>query len=326
MKKIVIIIISILLIALIGFGVLYDTTIDKCILEIEGVKYQEEDFAKYYSLVELEQDSASEEIEVAEVYNQYVNVKIFLREAQKYGITLTEEEKAGIEKKYESDDVDKNKLSELGISKEEYVRYYSEVMLASKFMQVAGTYYPMSDEEYLLYREQYAYGFKMYNYRILQVEAVPTAGEGEEKVVSDEDKQLAKNKIEEALTKIKNGEDFEKIAGEYGTYRVIATVDGYTLSNGQLETMPLLYLDESVTNLQLYAELIDINAGEYTNIVEDGDSYMFAKLESVDEGLDESSEARLKKDINTVYAQRAVISNTKVIRNLTKIKNVIADK
>lgn len=326
MAKVLISAISTLLTVLIGFAVVYDTTIDKCILEIEGVKYQEEDFGKYYRLVELEQDSTTEELNASDVYNQYVNVKIFLGEAQKYGITLTEDEKKDIEKKYESEDVDKNKLTELGISKEEYIRYYSEVMLASKFMQEAGTYYFMPEDDYLAYREQYSYGFKMYNYRILQVSAIPTSGDGEEKVVSNEDKQLARTKIEEALTKIKNGEDFEKIASEYGTYRIIVTADGYTLANGQLETMSLLYLNEAVTNLQLYAELININAGEYTSIIEDDDSYLFAKLESIEEGLDEASEARLKKDINTSYAQRAIISNTEVIRNRTKIKKVIGDK
>lgn len=327
LRKSVIICISILLVFLVGFVALYDISIDKCILEVEGVKYQEDDFAKYYKLVELENamSQSGEPLDVYDVYEQYVNIKIYLRQANQHGITLTEEEKKSIEENYDSENLDKNVLEEFGITKEEYIRYYIEVMLASKFIRDAGTYYQMPESDYPEYRDAYSDGFKMYNYRILQVSAVPTFGEDEEKTVSDEDRQLAKSKAEEALDKIKSGEDFEEIAGEYGSYRIVATIDGYTISNGQLETMPLLYLNEAVENLDLYTELVSLSAGEYTSIIEEGDSYLFAKLESVEEGLDEASEARLRSDINTLYAQQFISSNTKVIKNLTKVKRVIND-
>lgn len=324
LKKVFIGIISVLLIATIIFVALYDSVIDNCMLEVAGIKYEKDDFVKYYKLVAIEE--GSEEIDVSDVYEQYVAIKVYLQKAQQHKLALSDDEIKSIEENYDSDAVDKTKLEANGITKEEYLKYYEEVMLASKFIQDAGEYYQMSETDYETYKSQYSDGFKMYNYRILQV--IPTAtgeGDGEEKVTSDEDKQLAKSKAEEALEKIKSGEDFEEIAQEYGSYRLVSGLDGYTLSNGQLETMPLLYLSESVTNTQLYNELIELADGEYTNIVEDGDNYLFAKLESTEDGLSEAAEERLKSDINTTYAQSYIANNTQIIRYLARAKNAVKD-
>lgn len=320
LKKVFICIISVLLIATVMFVAVYDSAIDNCVLEIAGTKYEKDDFAKYYKLVEFE-EGENAELDVSDIYEQYTTIKVYLQLAQQHNVTLTEEETKSIEEKYASESVDKTKLAATGITKEEYVKYYGEVMLASKFMQDAGKYYPMPETDYEVYKTQYSDGFKMYSYRILQVTPTPTEGDGEEKTLSEADKQLAKTKVEEALNKAKSGEDFEKIAEEYGSYRLVATLDGYTLSNGQLEKMPLLYLSESVTNTQLYNELVELSAGEYTSIVEDGDSYLFAKLENIEEGLDEASEARLKSDINTMYAQNYIGGNTQIIRYLSRAKS-----
>lgn len=322
LKKVIVGVMSVLIIGIIMFAAIYDRAVDDCVLEIGSVKYEKDDFVKYYKLVEFE-EASEEAMDVSEVYEQYITVKAYLQKANQYNLALTEEETKAIEESYESEDVDKAKLTAIGITKEEYIRYYSEVMLASKFMQNSGTYYAMPESDYEIYKAQYSDGFKMYGYRILQVSPTATEGEGEEKTLSEADKELAKTNAETALEKIKNGEDFEEVAQEYGSYRLISTMEGYALSNGQLETMPLLYLSESVTNTELYSELVELSVGECTNIIQDGDDYMFAKLESLEDGLDEASETRFKSDLNTMYAQSYIANNTQIIRYLTRAKKAV---
>lgn len=322
LKKVIVGVMTVLIIGIIMFAAVYDRAVDDCILKIGAEEYEKDDFVKYYKLVEFE-EASEEELDVSDVYEQYITIKAYLQKANQYKLTLTEEETKSIEENYDSENVDKVKLTAIGITKEEYIRYYSEVMLASKFMQNAGTYYSMPETDYELYKAQYSDGFKMYSYRVLQVTPTATEGEGEEKTLSEADKELAKTNAETALEKVKNGEDFEEVAQEYGSYRLISTMEGYALSNGQLETMPLLYLSESVTNADLYSELINLSAGECTNIIQDGDDYMFAKLESLEDGLDEASETRFKSDLNTMYAQSYIANNTQIIRYLSRAKKAV---
>lgn len=318
MQKIGIIAISVVLLALIVFVVIYDSAIDKCVLKINGEKYDLEDFDNYLALLEFEQ---GEDVSAKDVYEQYVNIKLFHQKAKEHGVILTEDEIKSLEENYESENVDKEKLEKIGFSKDKYMKYYQETLLASKFMEQSGEYYPMSEEEYLASREQYADMLKMYNYRVLQV--LPDAvEEGSEEPSAEEKKQQAKTKIDAALEKLKNGEEFETVAQEYGTYRFVTTVSGaYSLVNGQLESMPLLYLSEAVTNATLYAELIKLEPGNYTNIIEDGDGYVVAYLESIDEEPSEEADERLKSDLNTMHAQQYVLGTTEIIRNTAKINS-----
>ena len=318
MQKIGIISIAIFLIALIVFVVIYDSVIDTCVLKINGEKYDLEDFDNYLALIEFEQ---GQDVEAKDIYEQYVNIKLFHQKAEERGLALTEDEIKSLDENYESENVDKAKLEQIGFSKDKYMKYYQESLLASKFMEQSGEYYPMSEEEYLVNREQYVDMLKMYNYRVLQV-SPDAVEEGAEEPSAEEKKQQAKTKIEAALEKLKNGEDFETVAKDNGTYRFVTTVSGgYSLINGQLESMPLLYLSEAVTNATLYAELIKLEPGNYTNIIEDGDGYVVAYLESVEETPSAEADARLKKDLNTMYAQQYVLGTTEIIRNTAKINN-----
>lgn len=318
MQKIGIIAISVVLLVLIIFVAIYDSAIDKCILKIDGVEYDLDDFNNYLALIEFEQ---GQDVEAKDIYEQYVNIKLFHQKAKERGTTLTEDEIKSLEDNYESENVDKEKLAQIGFSKDDYMKYYQETMLASKFMEEAGEFYPMSEEEYLANREQYLDMLKMYNYRVLQV-APDSVEEGEEEPSEEEKKQQAKSKIEAALEKIKGGEDFETVAQENGTYRFVTTVSGgYSLVNGQLESMPLLYLSEAITNSTLYNELVALEPGNYTNIIEEDNNYMVAYLESIDEEPTEEANDRLKSDLDTMYAQQVILSTTEIIRNTAKINS-----
>ncbi|MBR4110121.1 MAG: hypothetical protein IKK43_00275 [Clostridia bacterium] len=317
MQKIGIIAIAIFLLALIVFVIIYDSAIDKCVLKIDGVKYDLEDFDNYITLLEFEQN---EEVDPKEVYEQYVNIKLFHQKAKEHGVTLTDDEIKSLEDNYESENVDKEKLAKIGFTKDDYMNYYKETLLASKFIENSGEYYPMSEIEYAASREQYVDMLKMYNYRVLQV-TPEQVEEGKEEISETERKQAAKVKMESSLERLKNGEDFETVAKENGTYRFVTTVSGgYSLVNGQTESMPLLYLNETVTNMTLYTELIALEPGNYTNIIEDGEGYVIAYLESIDETPSDEAEARLKKDLNTIYAQQYILGTTEVIRNTAKVK------
>lgn len=318
-KKIAIIVISIVLICLISFVAIYDSVGNTCVLKINGVEYNSEDFVKYLTLLEIEQGT---EVKPSDIYDQYVNMKIFNQKAKENNVALTEDEVKSLVDNYNSEDFDKQKFLDAGINEEEYMKYYKEAMLASKFINAAGEYYPMAEADYLASREQYVDQMKMYNYRILQVNKANTPAEGEEAKITEESKQAAKTKIEDALNRIKAGEEFETVSGEIGTYRFVSTINGgYSLVNGQIESWPLLYISEAMTNVDLFTELIKLNAGEYTSIIEDEDTYMFAKLETIEETPSEEAENRLKKDLNNLYAQQYILGSTEIIRNMSKIKN-----
>ena len=79
------------------------------------------------------------------------------------------------------------------------------------------------------------------------------------------------------------------------------------------EDSKFLTEDEEVSTHELFRRM--------TTIIEDEDTYMFAKLESIDENPSEEAENRLKKDLNNIYAQQFVMANSEIIRNMSKIKN-----
>ena len=71
--------IAIFLIALIVFVVIYDSVIDTCVLKINGEKYDLEDFDNYLALIEFEQ---GQDVEAKDIYEQYVNIKLFHQKAE----------------------------------------------------------------------------------------------------------------------------------------------------------------------------------------------------------------------------------------------------
>lgn len=320
MQKIGIIVISVLLIGLIIFVALYDSVIDKTVLKINGEKYSIEDFNNYVRLVELEQ---GENLDIKEMYENYVNTKLYYKKALDYGIVLTEEELAEIDEHYESEEVNKEALAQLGYTKEEYIKYINESTLASKFANEAPDYYPISEEDYLAYKNQMADELKLYNYRILEVYN-ETPEENADGTVTDEIKQATKTKIEGAADRIKAGEDFETVAKDVNdTYRLISGLSGYTLgTNGQLESIPKMYLEYSVPYEALYVELVELEAGNYTSIIETSAGYAFAKLESVDDELNEESDAAIRNALNAENAENYILATTEIIRNEIKINNV----
>lgn len=315
MQKIGIIAISIFLIVLIVFVLLYDSVIDKTILKINGEKYMTDDFNNFTCLLELEQGT---NIDSKSAYDEYINTKLYYQKALNSGITLTEDEIKELDEYYESESVNKEALSALGIEKDEYMNYLKEASLATKFTNSLGEYYPISDEAYALYKSENAELLKMYNYRIMQIShEIPE--DAEDTTVTEEIKQVTKSKIESVLERVKSGEDFETVAEEYGTLRIVQGLSGFQLiNNGQLESMPLVYLsDESI-----YLEIKGINQGEYTNIIETADGYEFAKLESIDENLTEEADAKLRSDLNTINAQQYITGTTEIIEYYAKVKNV----
>ena len=320
-QKIAIGIISVLLIGTIIFAAIYDSYINDCVLEVNGIKYSDEDFEKFLRMVEYENDSAYSEagVDIEDTFGKYADMKVLLQEANKHGVTLTEEEKKSIQEAYDSEDMDKEKLSIYGISREDFIKVCEESSLATKYEGVMGQYHYLSEEDYQLNRAQFSDGFKMYSYRIMQV--IPEKAEGEEdKPITEEDRQLAKTRAAEALEKVKNGEDFEKVAEEYGSLRITQNLAGqYNVINGALETLPLLYMNQ---DLPINKAIINAKAGEYTEIIYDNDSYSFAKVESVEEGLSEEAEAKVRSDLNNQYANEYIKANTVIVKNLSKAKKI----
>lgn len=316
MQKIGIIVISVFLIGLIIFVALYDSVIDKTILKINGEKYTVEDFNNFANLVELDQ---GQEMDLKELYEEYVNRKLYCQKALDFGITLTEEELKTIDEHYESAEVNKETLAQLGFTKEVYVEYLKQATLATKFSNMAPDMYPITDEQYVEYKKELADQLEMYNYRILEVyNEVPE--ESEDKTITEEIKQATKAKIEGALDRIKNGEDFETVANEYDPTGLSQLIEGYSV--GQVRSVPKMLLADTLQNEVLYSELLKLEAGNYTNIIETSNGYIVARLESVEPELNEEYDEAFRNALNAENAQQHILGTTEIIRNTGKIKNV----
>ena len=265
-KVIALAVIAFLAVGLIIFAVLYDAVFDKCILEINGVRYTKDDFIEYLTLARTEDPT----ITTDDGFTQYEQIKVLYQEAEKRGLTLTEDEINNINAAYES--ADKEALEAAGITSEKYANLYKQTILARNVQTKLVEDYPMPDEVYEQYKQAYADYLKTYEYRVLQVSAqtVETeetneAGETVSKGLTDEQiaeleaqyKDEAKAKAEEALAKIQAGEDFEEVAKDYGSYRFISTLNGYNIVNGSLESMPLLYLSNSMLDENLYNAIVN---------------------------------------------------------------------
>ena len=150
-----------------------------------------------------------EELTKKDIVEQMKMVKFLSAEAKKNGIALTEEEETEIKKNAEDfmSSVGQDDLTQTGITEDTMIRVYEENALASKYHNkvIEDAKIEVSDEE--------ARQFKTYN---LLFETFEYDDNGQKVEYSAKKKAEQKQKAEEALARIKNGEtNLAKLAKEY---------------------------------------------------------------------------------------------------------------
>lgn len=338
-KRIVIIaILAILILVGILFAIVYDSSINNCILEINDVKYTIEDFESYLKVYSYEtpiEKGKSEAEYIRDAYDNYVSTNMYYHAAHNIGgLGVNDTIKNSLTERYNAS---KESFEKANITLDEYIAVYGKVEVANDLFSNASEYYEVTNE--LLQQSIGDDKIETYSYRVLQVSipAVETTTkdedgnevelnltEEEKAQKAKENKDTAKSKAEEALKKIRDdGEAFEEIAKEYGMFRFVPTLEGgYTVVNGNLEVASDLILESKIGNEKLYKELQKLKAGEYSEIVEDENSFSFVKLEEVTEGLNEDENKELKDQIAAYMLQTAIPQSTGVIRNLPMLKKI----
>ncbi len=163
------------------------------------------------------EDRVSREIEAkSTILDRLIENLLIMQEAKRFGIRVTEEEiqqaVAEVRKKNRLSEKDfLRALSEIGLTVEAYADNIKKDIIRSKFMRrVIGSRVNVSDDEIEFYYNRKGDAFILpVEIRLGQILLLTS------NKASENEKQETKSKAESILNKIKEGEDFEKLASRY---------------------------------------------------------------------------------------------------------------
>lgn len=334
-KKSVIIIVSFVILVLIGvIGLFFiEDVTTTYIVKINNIEYGKEDFSKFLALLlyETETELASHQHEEGEeldhshevdmkklktvALDNYIYQKKYYQEAIRKGLTIDQDSMDYIDNYYNTE-IDKERLQELGVTEDDFVKIYKELMLVRDFVRNIDQYYELPQGIYESYKQEAISMYNTYNLRTMQF----PIEENEDGIL---DKDAILEKAQTAMERVKAGEDFETVAKELASSRAVEMGDGYAIINGELESIPQLLIGNTFTDINLYNTIIELEEGEYTDIIETGSyAFMFVRLESITEGVSEEGEAKIQKLLTREYVIQLIESNTIVIRNTKALSKI----
>lgn len=324
---IIIIFIVIILIGIIGlFFIEEKTTTD--VVEINGIKYGKEEFIKYLKLAVYEREKIIEadltngedvedenNIDIKELkeeaYKNFINLKIYYQAAKSKGLNIEQDTIDYIENYYNSEEIDAERLAELGVTKEDFISIYKEFMLVQEFMGNIDTYYTLPEEVYKEYEENVkAAGlYNTYNLRTMQFN-ITTQEDGTNN--RDEVFETAKT----VMQRVKDGENFEELAAEFASNRLVQTNEGmYKFVNGELEGVAQLLIGNIYTDQDVYNAIMELEVGQYTELIETDEYFIFVKLEEINEGISDSDINTIKTLLTSDYAIQLINGSVEVVQN-----------
>jgi len=327
----VVVVLGIVLIGIIIGVFVYDANANSTIAEINRVKYNKSDFESYLKVWQYE--NGEEPVDLDEMYNNYKIYKLYTQYADNYHVELPSGEKVSTLTESEI-----TKLSEkYALTENEYMRVKTEIAEVDYLFANLQDYWIVSDEEYESHKGANADLFKMYDYRVMQVnveqpeeKSGDVSGDisGDEAISGDSDEQIRKNnaksKAVEALAKVKSGDSFEEVAKEYGASRITYSNGGYTIVNGTKETVSGLFMNSYVWDQNIIKALTTLKKGEYSEIYESEGYYMFVYLEDIREGLDKEDENNYKRQIANEHIQsEALMVDNRIALKRIKVEKLI---
>lgn len=225
-----------------------------------------------------------EELTKQDMISQIKMVKYLSKEAEKQGLSLTEEEKKTAKENAESfmSSVGEDDLKQTGITEDTMVKVYEENTLASKYHDkiVEDGNVTVSDEE--------ARQYKTYN---LLFETFDYDDNGQKVEFSAKKKAAQKKKAEEALARIRAGEDdLEALAKEYKAEKS----SEYTLG------------DDETTVKEYREAALKLKKNEVSDIVESEFGYHIIKMLNPNdkEATKEKKEELLQQKQNEYFTEQ----------------------
>lgn len=323
-KSIVVLgVLGIILLVIIGAVFIYDGKINTNIVEVNGEKYSKSDFESYVKVWQYQNGSTPVDMET--IFSNYQVYKLYSQYLEKYDVELPSGEQVPA-----LTDAEKTKLEQdYNLSESEYMRVKTEIAEIDYLFANLQKYWVVSEEEYNTHKEGNEDKFKMYDYRVMQVAVDPAPeksgdGSGDNSGDTSGDtseqarKDAAKSKAVIALAKVKSGDKFEDVAKEYGTTRITYTNGGYSIVNGNLESISGLYMDSYLWDANIIKALQTLKPGEYSEIYESESSYVFVYLENIREGLDEADKNSFKRQIANEHIQSSAV----IVPNRITFKSV----
>lgn len=247
------------------------------------------------------------------VYNFLIH-KIYLTSAINNNITLEENEIKSFSNDFNTNE---SVLNAANISKDDYIKYKEETAIVEKLKANFGEYYELPNDIYTKVRDSFIKDnlYKTYSFRIITIAY-------EDNLKSKEEKLIVANNV---INKIKAGEDFEKLAKEYGSSRITFAGNNYKLVNGDLEFATSPLLESKLNNKELYNAIIKMQNGEITEIMEDEQNtcYQILKLESIEDGFVGEGEKELKNILLNEYANDILADEIEYKVNQSAISKVL---
>jgi len=302
---VVVIVLGVLLFGIITAVFLYDAKLNTTIMEVNGKKYDKADFESYAKVWQYE--NGEEPVDLETIFNNFGIYKLYTQYADNYHVSLPSGEAISAP----SDDVKTELENHYNLSEEEYMRVKTEIATVDYLFQNLSKYWKVSEEEYNTHREGNEDKFKMYDYRVMQVAVEPAPDSGDVSGDASGDTSLearkaaAMSKAVEALAKVKSGDNFEEVAKEYGTTRIIYSASGIQIGNGIVESVSGLYMDDFVYDENIKEALTTLKKGEYSEIYEgeDDSGYTFVYLEDIREGLSGADDETYRREIANEHIQ-----------------------
>lgn len=348
---IIVSILAVIVIALVGVAIFVDSN-DPYIVTINDVKYEKEGFENYYKIRYVEELEALENEQTTpedrenadseqtasadgenadnkqptevdkealkeEAFNEYTYALLLNQIAAEKGYKADANLVTEIEGIYDAESFDKEKLTELGITREIYVSTKVMSRKADDFYSRLDEFYSMSDEEVEEYMELAKEDLKGYDFRMMQFAITKNEEDG----TTNKEEVLAKAK--DILEKVKAGEDFEKLAKDNATMRFVIWDSELKQINGELESVDKPYLQGYLSDEKLYNALTALKAGECTELIESEQNVTFMKLEAIKDGVAEETKEAMKKELyknqgmtEIYYSAPSVITNTRLLKSI----------
>ena len=142
----------------------------------------------------------------------------------------------------------------------------------------------------------------------IEVESGDTSEEKE-----DRSRETILATAQDVLNQVRNSGDFEALAKEHSSFRYTFKGSGYTLINGEIEYATTAVLESKLGNTELYNQVLKLNAGETTELVEDEETNVFylVKVESVDDGFVGSGDEELREILLSQYQEDVMLTGIK---------------
>lgn len=313
----------VLIIALVTAVYIIDETQITYLVKINDIAYEQEDFNKFLAIMQYEKEkeikdsNSGEQLDLVKLkkdtYNTYVEQNMYYQKAVENGVKITEETKKYLNDYYEGDKTDRERLTALGITKDDYLRIYSKSSIIQDFTKNLNKYYkiPETSVDQYLATPQIKDLAKMMDVRIMQFS-----------VKENEKKEDVKAKAQSILDRAKAGEDFATLAKDNADARMVQSGDTYVIKNGEIESAAQLLLGELFTTEEMQAAVLKLKPGEFSEVYEEDGTFKFVKVEKITDGLSDEARKKVTDLLSTDYAVQVIRSNTKIIENKPLLKKL----